>query len=160
MYAEYSPNLIGIITVIDFVNRMLDDNPRRRPSMAEALEHPWLQDYEPYHGCAQLEDEDPKITDTDEETARENEEDTKTLTRAMAKAKMQMVKGKGRATGGKLLFYPRMKLRGEGSSGSSLDADTNIPSTTPRRRTKRNQSPESPKSVRRSQRTNKGLRRL
>ncbi|KJA26683.1 hypothetical protein HYPSUDRAFT_36406 [Hypholoma sublateritium FD-334 SS-4] len=147
-------------SVIDFVNRMLDDNPRRRPSMAEALEHPWLMDYEPYHGVAQLEEEDPKVTDTDEETARENEEDTQTLTRAMAKAKMQMVKGKGRATGGKLLFYPRMKLKGEGSSGSSLDADTNVPPTTPRRRTRRNQSPESPKSVRRSQRTNKGLRRL
>ena len=101
--------------------------------MAEALEHPWLVDYEPYHGFAQLEDEEPKATDTDsEETARENEEDAKTLTRAMARAKVQRVKGKGRATGGKVLFYPRHKLIGEGSSGSSLDADTNIPPKFPK----------------------------
>ena len=159
LYTKHSFNLLDFISVIDFVDRMLDDNPRRRPSMAEALEHPWLVDYEPYHGFAQLEDEEPKATDTDsEETARENEEDAKTLTRAMARAKVQRVKGKGRATGGKVLFYPRHKLIGEGSSGSSLDADTNIPPT-PRRRTRRNQSPESPRSVRRSQRTNRGLRR-
>lgn len=43
----------------------------RRQAAPMALEHPWLVDYEPHHGFAQLEEEETKVTDTDsEETAR------------------------------------------------------------------------------------------
>ncbi|KAL0956927.1 hypothetical protein HGRIS_003031 [Hohenbuehelia grisea] len=36
----------------DFIHGLLNVNPRERTSLRDALDHPWLRDYEPVYGCS------------------------------------------------------------------------------------------------------------
>ena len=51
----WSPGLTTLVSIADhFIRCLLEEDPKRRMTMKEALQHPWLSTYTPFYGSSSL----------------------------------------------------------------------------------------------------------